>query len=276
MLSVRFLSLILFITQTSYAEDFLYRIPSLNDVLERQGNFLNYVLDPTFKIMVWNNYKGEKKDWNKDYNNLKKNKDILLLQEYYSKTMDDFELDEIFSYDIATSFIYLKEDYAKTGVSTGANTKAYSVFFDRSYYTEPIINTPKVSIFTTYDLRDCADDLLVVNTHAINFVTHKKFRHQIRSIANKISMHQGPVIWAGDFNTWTSKKLNSLKSIAQSIGLTFIEKYKDDQRLRMFNKPLDHILFKDLNLIEAKVEASINSSDHKPLVASFKTKCNEV
>lgn len=258
-----------------YSADFLYRIPSAENVMERFGNYSNYVLKPEFKILVWNNYKGEKKGWKSDYQKLIKDKDILLLQEYYSATMQDLETDLFFSYDTATSFIYLKQDYAKTGVSTGANAMAYKAFFDRSYYKEPIINTPKVSVLTTYDLENCEKDLLVVNTHAVNFVTTKRFRHQIRSIANKISMHNGPVIWAGDFNTWTDKKLRALNKIAKDIGLTMVNNYKNDHRLRVFKKPLDHILYKDLELIEAKVEASINTSDHKPLVASFNSSCSE-
>jgi endonuclease/exonuclease/phosphatase (EEP) superfamily protein YafD len=272
----RKLTLLLMLVSSTgaYAFPFLYQIPKTSEILTNQGQYPSHQIDQDIKVLVWNSYKGQKDGWKQDFGKLTSDKDIVMLQEYYSPNMKIFEEDSLLGHEVATSFMYIRKNYARTGVSTAATARPVDIDYDRTYYREPFVRTPKMSVLTTYDIESCSDDLLVVNTHGINFVTARRLRHQLRSIANKISMHQGPVIWAGDFNTWTRRKMSALKSIGKSVGLTLLEKYETDKRLRVFKKPLDHVLYRGLDLTKAKVLAKIDSSDHKPIEVNFRANCN--
>ena len=69
-----------------------------------------------------------------------------------------------------------------------------------SKYLEPVINTPKVSLFAEYFLSRCPENLLTVDTHLINFVGLGKFKAQLQEIESILSNHHGAIIFAGDFN----------------------------------------------------------------------------
>ena len=89
------------------------------------------VLDPTsIKLLVWNMYKGKNESWEDDFNFLKENRDILVLQE--SLMNDHMEgilnSDNDFSNLLDTSFVY-KKGKMRTRVVTGSN--ALTVY---SYY----------------------------------------------------------------------------------------------------------------------------------------------
>ena len=44
--------------------------------------------------------------------------------------------------------------------------------------------------------------LLVVNVHAINFVMLHTFEAFIKQLISAMKNHHGPILLAGDFNTW--------------------------------------------------------------------------
>ena len=62
---------------------------------------------------------------------------------------------------------------------------------------------PKSALYARYRLSN-GSDLVTVNLHAINFTLGTKdFQNQIEQLENAVKKHKGPLIIAGDFNTWS-------------------------------------------------------------------------
>ena len=71
---------------------------------------------------------------------------------------------------------------------------------------EPWLGTPKATSITEYPLQDRDDRLLTINLHAVNFTLGlENFQQQFGALADVLSQHQGPVILAGDLNTWSEQ-----------------------------------------------------------------------
>lgn len=257
--------------QNAYSDN--YRIPFPQDVMNQIGTYPNSSLPPKIDLLIWNAYKAEIEGWQEDYKKLIKNKELGLIQEYHSHRMNFFEQEQEGGFELAISF-YLPFKNPATGVTTFSTASPFKSTYDRTYYREPIVNTPKVSLITHYDLENCDHQLLVINTHAINFVSTYKWQHQMDSISKIISQHEGPLIWGGDFNTWSDKKLTSLKKLVTKMGLSLVEKYENDERHRTFGNPIDHVIYRQMRLTEAKVPKKIATSDHAPMEVSFEHTCN--
>ena len=135
--------------------------------------------------------------------------------------------------------------------------------------TEPVTQTPKVSLLTEYDLM--GRSLLVINTHLINFVSPLIFQTQLDQIEAAAIAHEGATILSGDFNTWSSGRLRRLKKMAARLGLSAAKFAPQDARhiKRFLASPsLDHIFCRGFkqNLLGAAVVSPVFSSDHRPLV----------
>lgn len=261
----------IFVLQSkTYADN--YRIPFPQDVISTIGTYPQSTLPRQIDILVWNAYKAKINGWETDYKKLIKDKELGLIQEYHAQRMTFIENDLQGGYDLAVSF-YMPFKNVATGVTTFSVANPAITNFERSFYREPVTNTPKVSLITHYNFEDCDHQLLVINTHAINFVGAKKWQHQMDRLSKLIEQHQGPVIWGGDFNTWSETKLKSLELLVEKLGLTLINEYENDQRHRMFGNPIDHVLYRQLELKKAKVPNEIKTSDHAPMEVSFHHDC---
>ena len=76
---------------------------------------------------------------------------------------------------------------------------------------EPWIRTPKAVGITEFALTDSQQTLAVVNIHGINFTLGVgDFARQLADIRSVIEAHEGPVIVAGDFNTWNRRRADEL------------------------------------------------------------------
>ncbi len=80
-----------------------------------------------------------------------------------------------------------------------------------------------------------------------------------------IHMHIGPMIWAGDFNTWSRSRKKFLEDIAYELWLTWLQPNNDTRFLK-----LDHVLYRGIEPTYAEVITSIWSSDHYPVIAGFR------
>ena len=246
-----------------------HRIPKNEDVIQVFNNTYEQVLPNNFNILVWNMYKGQKETWAADFRMLSEKHDILVTQEMYLKgeMKDLFEREEGFEFTCATSFFFDGED--RTGVATISKYVSYEQEFLRSRHREPIVRSPKMSLITKYQLEN-GEELLVANIHAINFVTANKLSDQIQQVADVIKDHQGPAIFAGDFNTWSKKKQRYMRQILSEIGLTEV-KYNEgnDSRMRIFGRVIDYLWYKNLRLTRARVLGGITGADHIPMSHSF-------
>lgn len=249
-----------------------HKIPRSNDVIKiiNQKNRSPDSLNDEFNILVWNMYKGTNVSWPVDFRELTRNVDIIISQEFFlDENMSTVftELNE-FEHIMATSFYYKSE--TRTGVMTASRIGASAYDFTKSQYREPIVRTPKVILTSKYKITN-GSELLVINIHAINFVTTRKLEAQLLSIKSQIKEHNGPIIFAGDFNVWTKKKTKMMRDYMEDLGLTEIKYDKfSDKRMKILNKPLDYIFYRDLTLTNAEILGDIEGADHKPLIATFR------
>ena len=82
---------------------------------------------------------------------------------------------------------------------------------------------------------------------------------------NIIQTHQGPVLFAGDFNVWDLSRQKAISDLAQKNNLESIQ-FKNDKFIKKFRiYPLDRAFVRGLRPIKAEVIKDIDSSDHKPI-----------
>lgn len=239
-------------------------IPADNSVLIERGNAEQSELPPKFKMLVWNIQKAEAGErWQKDFQSLAAENDVLLLQEGYLNSIYENTVDSISNvlWLFATSFIYQGHE---TGVTTGTRIKPFATQWLRSPGREPLVNSPKMSLLTQFNYSDSPQKLLIANIHGINFVANNVFNDQINQVVTALEKHQGPMIFAGDFNTWNDGRMNLLKKKCKQLGLSEVV-FKDDTR----KIQLDHIFYRDLTPHQPQILSKINSSDHYPLSITF-------
>jgi endonuclease/exonuclease/phosphatase (EEP) superfamily protein YafD len=250
----------------AYAE---YTLPNSDNVITTIGNVNKTELDPkSIKLLIWNLYKGQRESFENNFIELAKAKDILVLQEMYldQKMTTLFSGLSSFYFVGATSFL---DDGIRTGVLTAALGRAKESKYLGSHFTEPIINTPKMSLLNYYAIRGFKSQLLVVNIHAINFVTVSAFEHQINDLYFKVKDYSGPIIFAGDFNTWSLGRMEVLKSYIGKLKLKEVH-FDKDERLKFMGYPLDHVFYSSgMQLLKASVRGEFVGSDHKPLEVEF-------
>jgi len=156
------------------------------------------------------------------------------------------------------------------GVLTASRSGFRSVNALRSQVRELLVATRKNLIVTTHLLAD-GTPLTVVNIHAVNFTPTRYFIDEIARLYHTIKTVEGPMIVAGDFNTWSALRLRALSDFARLLGLQ--QAPLDDRHhiKQHFAKPLDHLYFRGLNLVEARALDTGSVSDHNPIVAVFES-----
>ncbi len=218
-----------------------------------------------FRILTWNMFKGMKEGWQEDFENLTPSYDILTIQE--ARLTDD--LRELlkkgdYNWDISIAFKY---NGAETGVLTASRLDPD---FTCTFRTkEPLINLPKTAMITMYPLSNTDKTLMVVNIHSINFTLGTEgFNRQLQKVENLLSQHYGPVIFSGDVNTWSNKRMTILKDLSIRLGLKAVPFNKHD-RTRVLGRAIDHIYYRELTVTDAAV-IKVTSSDHNPMLVSFR------
>jgi endonuclease/exonuclease/phosphatase (EEP) superfamily protein YafD len=226
-------------------------------------------LDSKVSVLVFNIQKMGNSGWRDDvFKNLVEQSDLVLVQE----SVDNFP-DYSFEEGSYTDVFYKSWGNAEydTGVSTLAKVPYFTSQKLVSQVTEPISNTPKVSSVETYKIIGMEQELMVINTHAINFVTVNAFQKQIKALYEAAVHHEGPMIWAGDFNTWNGTRKRYLDSVAKNLGLTEIL-FKERSEIFL---ELDHAYVRG-GVVSNAHQLQLGISDHEPLVfeMSFGIKVN--
>jgi len=228
-------------------------------------------LGPHIKVLLWNVYKCKKKGWHKDFIKLMADKDLVLLQEAIVNSPFDSHFKEslLHQWIMARSFRSVKT-HIETGVKTGSIVAAKQHYYSSSKHSEPISRTKKMLLATVYPILPRGHSLLVVNTHIINFVAFEKFRAHLDQVFQTMTHHDGPLLLAGDFNTWNKKRLKYFNSLAMSLSLEEVKMVRQPRLNHLFHH-LDHIYCRGLAVVDAHVHTDIHSSDHYPISLSFRT-----
>lgn len=233
--------------------------------LKIMGCASKLVLGPNIKVLLWNVFKCKKKGWQEDFITLICDKDLILLQEAILNSPFDIHFNQSLQHQwmMARSFRHVKTKI-ETGVKTGSTVAAKKHYFSASKHSEPITKTKKMLLATVYPLHTPKQSLLVVNSHIINFVSFKKFRAHLEQVFQTLKHHDGPILLAGDFNTWNGKRLKYFNALAMSFSLEEVE-MKRQPRLNHLFQHLDHVYFRGLDVVNAHVHTDIHSSDHYPI-----------
>jgi endonuclease/exonuclease/phosphatase (EEP) superfamily protein YafD len=217
-------------------------------------------LDPSrIELFVWNMQKGAHPDSYADLGRLAASKDLVLIQEARLEQQPVDALRDARYWSFAPGY---KTDSASTGVMTlsAAAPLTHCHLSDR----EPWLRSPKAISITHFGLEETDQTLAVVNVHAVNFTLGiTDFQRQLKKIVAALSAHKGPVILAGDFNTWRDQRMEILNSVAQRLALDELT-FDSDNRVTPFGSIVDHVFVRGLNTVETSTEI-VESSDHNPM-----------
>lgn len=217
-----------------------------------------------FSVTSWNLYKGRLAGWQEDLDALQAQSDVLLLQEAHLipelvAWLGERELD----WTMANAYT-LSGDWA--GVLTISKVPQVSVCAQR--ITEPYLRLPKTVLISYLPLRGQPDYLLVVNIHGVNFTLGSgTLARQLRAIEAVIRRHTGPLVLAGDFNTWSDARMAVVRKLAADNGLQPVP-LKEPQAAGYFGRQLDHIYFRGLIPRNSRT-TRVESSDHFPITVTF-------
>lgn len=220
--------------------------------------------DSDLDLVSWNIYKEQRPGWEQDLSTLSKDADVLLLQEAYLQPgLRQWLKDNHLNWDMGPAFDYRG---IPTGVITAGKGKA-EVNCSMLRH-EPYIYLPKAVLISYYPIRGRQEMLLVANIHGINFTLGpKSLGKQLEAVREIIQHHKGPVILAGDFNTWSVKRQQTLEQVAAELGLQAVT-FEGQMPATHMGKVVDHIYFRGMTQRESRVIA-VKSSDHYPLKVRF-------
>jgi endonuclease/exonuclease/phosphatase (EEP) superfamily protein YafD len=216
-------------------------------------------------LLNWNIYKGNGENWQHDLSVFAQDHDVMTIQE---ATLDEeftgLLAQNDFNWVMNTAF-YLNGTAA--GVMTVASADAlHSCGFK---VKEPIIRIPKSTLVSYYAIDGSEEQLLVANIHGINFTLGLDAYHeQLDKLYDAVIQHDGPIIIAGDFNSWSSDRLSEVHRLVERLSLSSIE-YPVNNKTHMFGNAIDHVFYRQLELVSNKVW-QVSSSDHNPISVSFR------
>lgn len=221
-------------------------------------------------ILSWNIEKGKNAGWKKDLREMAENIDFVLLQEaiFVDDMKDPRKLQAYWSFSPG----YTTRNY-NSGIMTIARMPPDLVC--SLQVREPWLRSPKLVSISRYALASFPDPLLLVNLHAINFTLGtREFAeqmHKARAIAEK---HSGPIVMAGDFNTWNADRKKVLATMAEELAFDEVV-FAEDKRVRTFDYALDYVFVKGLK-IETSKAIEVGTSDHNPLVVTLSLEASRI
>ena len=231
------------------------------DIVESRSS-----LNPdSIAFLNWNLYKGDGDNWQHDLNNFADNHDVLTIQEaYLDKELSQLLTDHAFEWEMNAAF-YMKGTAA--GVMTAANSD--SVRSCGFQTTEPIIRIPKATLISYYRIDGQDQNLLVANIHGINFTLGmESYQQQLDDLYAAVKDHQGPMIVAGDFNSWSDERMQAVTQLMDKLSLNALS-YQINNKTHVFDHAIDHVFYRQLEPLEKKVW-QVSSSDHNPISVRFR------
>ncbi|QSX37273.1 endonuclease/exonuclease/phosphatase family protein [Shewanella sedimentimangrovi] len=231
------------------------RAGSAKGSLDRRGQL---------SLLVWNIHKQQDGAWpGALWFDPEPKADLLLLQEVRAEPVLLSALeDQHYTWQYMVAFKLRGQGF---GVMSAARSKTSVVCGWLA--TEPWIRIPKSALLSLYPLSN-GQELLALNLHGINFdFGLAAWQAQIEELISASAEHQGPLIFAGDFNSWGDRRSAWLRQTMAALGLKELS-FNPDNRVLGFNTPLDHLFYRDLHLERAYAPPS-TWSDHAPLLATF-------
>lgn len=217
------------------------------------------------RIVSWNLHKGVDAGWESDLAAYAADSDLVLLQEAVLSDAVRKVLERAgHDWMMAGAFSVKGEE---RGVLVAARSHALDACVLRAF--EPLFPVPKSALVARFKLPGGVT-LAVANLHGVNFsLGLGRFREQIEAVVAELARHQGPVILAGDFNTWSEARHQVLANVASKLGLVSVLFVDDpDGRRLVLGRTLDHFYFRGFRLVRASAP-TVKSSDHNPILVEL-------
>ena len=158
-------------------------------------------------------------------------------------------------------------DGINNGVLTAATTLPAAACVQRA--SEPLLGLPKSALVAWYRLEGRSERLAVANVHSINFTLDLTgYQKQLDAVVDVLAAHHGPVILAGDFNTWSPVREQALAAATARIGLVEARPQRGE-RSRFLGMQADYVFVRGLDVDDVWVE-TVESSDHAPIRARLR------
>jgi endonuclease/exonuclease/phosphatase (EEP) superfamily protein YafD len=225
-------------------------------------------LGATIRIASWNLHKSADEGWQRDLGRFAHESDVVLLQE---ALLDD-ELRR--ALDAAGLRWALASSFAINGRDAGVltATRVRPAALCTQWTPEPLYSLPKSTLIARFRLAGRNDTLAIANLHAINFTLYAAgaYREQLAAIRSELSAHEGPIVVAGDFNTWNDERRAAVEEMARGLSLVAVA-FEPDARQRFGGHAVDHIFVRGLDVVAATAIA-VTSSDHNPIFATLRVR----
>lgn len=219
------------------------------------------------RVTIWNIFKGSGGEhFYNDYRMLSFQSDLLVIQEALLSKRSLHDLSPV-GFSVIHSASYERADRLRDGVMTLARIEA-----ERPpqrilcKYPEPVLKTPKVALVTFYRMAATQPCLMVVNLHATLFRSIKRAVEELDHLIQQLPLHEGPMIFAGDFNTFTPRYFQAICAKLETLGLSYVPIPGDPRRSL---DHLDQLFVRGLEVRDIHVDTRIRSSDHFPIRATI-------
>ncbi len=248
----------------------VWKIELLKDpvALWRIGVCESFQFEKTrIRLAVWNLCKGAGgRLFEHDYRMVCYRSDLILTQEALLSEKGLATFCEP-GFEAIHAASYKRRDGIRDGVMTVArvsSTPATQRIVCK--YPEPVFKTPKVALVTFYRMQGREKSLMVINIHATLIRRVKSALEEIEHLLASLPAHDGPMILAGDFNTFTPGYLSAISNSLESIGLEYVPIPNDP---RPTTGALDQVFVRGLSVERIYVDTAITNSDHFPLFADL-------
>lgn len=231
------------------------------DGLVRFSNGITTSTKNTVQVLTWNVLKFKRENSVSDFVNLSNKADVAFIQE----AIHSIDLQNKTAQSVSMDWTFFKSfcrEYGASGVQTGSRYPQLQADAVLAPAVEPVVNTPKVTGFSVIEIS--GHKVLLINVHGLNANKGLDFEKHMDQIFNVAIKFEGPIIWAGDFNTWNPLRMAYLKNKGQALGMTLLVPETDVRKLK-----LDHILVRGFKVKSVKILDTYVSSDHWPVIAEL-------
>lgn len=234
------------------------------DTTEKLVRFSKSVIprqEKSIEVLTWNVLKFKRENSFSDLVSLTAKSDIAFVQE----AIHSQDLQTQAAQSVSMDWTFFKSfcrDYGATGVQTGSRFPQLQAEAVLAPGLEPVVNTPKVTGFSTVEIEGVK--VLLINVHGMNANKGLDFEKHMDQIYEVAKQFTGPIIWAGDFNTWNPIRTSYLNAKAKALNMTMLKPEVDNRKLK-----LDHIIVRGFRAKSVTILENFISSDHFPVRAEL-------
>jgi endonuclease/exonuclease/phosphatase (EEP) superfamily protein YafD len=217
------------------------------------------------KFAIWNLWKGSGGlKFQEEFKALVAASDLALTQEALL-THEMITCSAIAGYQAVHGATYRRMDGCRDGVMTLCSAElAKAPERVISGTAEPFLKTTKASLLTYYRYGSAVHETLAVaNLHSTLMRRPSTAGLEIRRVIERLEEHDGPVIFAGDFNTFSKVYLREIIRALKILNIEHVEILLDP-RTRIGK--LDQVFVRGIKINQILVDVSFKQSDHFPIL----------